>query len=96
VVLLAVCGAAVIHRPLSIGAFEFVVLASLRASQLTRGCLPRIDGDHTVAMTAQLEIACGMVVASHTAPPADVLSIESHADLSDVVVAGMGSSTSRL
>ena len=41
--------------------FEFAVLASLRASQLVRGCSPRVDGIHTVAITAQLEIAGGMI-----------------------------------
>jgi hypothetical protein len=52
----------VIMRPQGIGQFEFVVLASLRASQLTRGCQPRVAGDHTVAVMAQLEIAGGTVV----------------------------------
>ena len=51
-----------ISRPNGIGAFEFVVLASLRAAQLMRGCRPRIDGDHTVAVAAQMEIADGSVV----------------------------------
>ncbi len=50
-----------IHRPDGLGAFEFAVLASLRASQLCRGCLPRIDGDHSVAVTAQMEVAGGAV-----------------------------------
>ena len=36
-------------------------MSSLRASQLKRGCLPKVDGDHTVAVTAQLEIAQGKV-----------------------------------
>jgi len=31
------------------GSFEFVVLATLRTGQLTRGCLPRVTGDHTKA-----------------------------------------------
>ena len=46
-----------IHRPDDIGAFEFAVLASLRAAQLRLGCVPKIDGDHNVAVIAQLEIA---------------------------------------
>lgn len=50
-----------IHRPEGIGAFEFAVLASLRAMQLRRGCLPRIEGEHTVAVTAQMEVAGGAV-----------------------------------
>jgi DNA-directed RNA polymerase subunit K/omega len=50
------------HRPPDIGAFQFVVLASLRAVQLTRGCLPRIDGAHKNTVIAQLEVSQGKVV----------------------------------
>jgi DNA-directed RNA polymerase subunit K/omega len=38
-------------------AFEFVVLSSLRAAQLHRGCTPRVEQSPKVAVTAQLEIA---------------------------------------
>ena len=51
-----------IHRPADVSAFEFVVLAGLRAAQLMRGCTPRIEGAHKVIMTAQIEIAAGKVV----------------------------------
>jgi len=44
------------------GAFEFVVVAALRAAQLTRGCRPRVDGDHTTAVLAQREVAEGKVI----------------------------------
>ena len=51
-----------IHRPEGMGAFQFVVLASLRAVQLTRGCRPRVDGgDHKRNVIAQLEVAEGKV-----------------------------------
>ena len=50
-----------INRPDGIGVFEFAVLASLRAAQLCRGCAPRVDGDHCVAVTAQMEVAGGVV-----------------------------------
>ena len=50
-----------IHRPDGIGAFEFAVRASLRAAQLCRGCVPRLSGDHTVAVMAQMETAGGAV-----------------------------------
>ena len=60
-----------INRPDGIGVFEFAVLASLRAAQLCRGCVPRIDGDHPVAVTAQLEVACGAVSHVPTAPAVD-------------------------
>jgi hypothetical protein len=51
----------VIQRPHGVGVFEFAVIASLRASQLRRGCAPRVDGNHGVAVTAQLEVAGGRV-----------------------------------
>jgi DNA-directed RNA polymerase subunit K/omega len=50
------------------GAFEFVVLAALRAAQLTRGCVPRINGHHKPAITAQLEIAEGKVTQATVVP----------------------------
>jgi DNA-directed RNA polymerase subunit K/omega len=51
----------VIRRPLDIGRFEFVVLSALRAAQLLRGCPPKIDVEHKVTTTAQLEISSGAV-----------------------------------
>lgn len=51
-----------IHRPDSIGTFEFVLMASQRAAQLMRGCLPRVPvGVHKVATVAQFEVASGKV-----------------------------------
>ena len=35
----------VIRPPHTMGAFEFVAVAALRAAQLARGCRPRVDGD---------------------------------------------------
>jgi DNA-directed RNA polymerase subunit K/omega len=58
------------HRPPGIGAFQFVVLASLRAVQLTRGCLPRIDGVHKNTVIAQLEVSQGKVVEALPPSPA--------------------------
>jgi DNA-directed RNA polymerase subunit K/omega len=43
------------------GRFEFVVIAKLRAHQLNQGCLPRVDGVHLRAVTAQLEVALGYI-----------------------------------
>ena len=51
-----------IQRPDGTNAFEFVILAGLRAAQLMRGCLPRVEGTHKVITTAQLEVARGKVV----------------------------------
>jgi DNA-directed RNA polymerase omega subunit len=52
-----------IQRPPSFGAFEFVVLSTLRAQQLLRGCTPRVeDRDHKKCVIAQSEIAEGKVI----------------------------------
>ena len=63
-----------VKRPDGMNAFEFSVLSSLRAGQLTRGCTPRVDGDHKLAVTAQREIAEHKVVRS--APDAATNPIE--------------------
>ena len=52
----------VINRPVGMGAFQFVALATLRAVQLTRGCVPRVDGDHKKTVIAQQEVAQGKVL----------------------------------
>jgi DNA-directed RNA polymerase subunit K/omega len=57
----------VIQHPAGIGAFQFVVLAALRAVQLARGCRPRVDGIHKNTVIAQLEVAQGKVTQA-TAP----------------------------
>ena len=49
------------ERPFGMGGFQFVELASLRAVQLTRGCRPRVDGDHKLTVIAQLEVSQGKV-----------------------------------
>jgi len=38
-------------------AFEFAVVAGLRAAQLQRGCTPRVDRSEKHAITAQQEVA---------------------------------------
>ena len=50
--------------PPDIGVFEFIALARLRALQLAAGCSPRVDGHHSVAVLAQMEIAAGKVQAA--------------------------------
>ena len=59
---------AVTQRPSGVGTFQFVVLASLRAAQLMRGCRPKVDGDHKAAVIAQLEVSEGKVVQVFTQP----------------------------
>ena len=50
-----------VQRPLQINAFEFAVLAGLRASQLARGCTPRVIASDKVTVTAQMEVADGKI-----------------------------------
>ncbi len=59
----------IIRRPADLGAFQFVVLASLRAAQLVQGCTPRVAAGHKHTITAQLEVAAEMVRASTAIPP---------------------------
>ena len=51
-----------VHRPVGLNAFEFAVLAGLRAAQLARGCTPRVMGASKLAVIAQLEVAEGKIV----------------------------------
>jgi hypothetical protein len=60
----------VIHRPAAFSAFEFAVMSGLRAAQLMRGCIPRVEGTHKTIVTAQLEVAAGKVVRAANAIPA--------------------------
>jgi DNA-directed RNA polymerase subunit K/omega len=50
------------------GAFTFVVLSTLRSTQLIRGCRPRVDGVHKRTVIAQIEVAEGKVLQLFTAP----------------------------
>lgn len=50
-----------IRRPASSNRFEFAVVSGLRAAQLMRGCIPKVDREHKVISTAQLEVATGKV-----------------------------------
>jgi DNA-directed RNA polymerase subunit K/omega len=46
-----------VKRPVGMNAFEFVVVAGLRAAQLHRGCTPRVERSEKVAVTAHHEVA---------------------------------------
>ena len=50
------------RRPPAIGAFEFVILSALRAAQLMRGCIPKVERAHKLTTTAQWEVASGKIV----------------------------------
>jgi hypothetical protein len=60
----------VIQRPPGVGAFQFVVLATLRDAQLRRGCRPKVDGLHKGTVIAQLEVSAGFVTQVFTPPDA--------------------------
>jgi DNA-directed RNA polymerase subunit K/omega len=66
-------GTIMVQRPEEMNAFEFVVVSSLRAAQLMRGCTPRVTGIHKTIQTAQLEVAAGKV-SRLPAPTASLLS----------------------
>ena len=51
-----------VRRPADMNAFEFAVMSGLRAAQLQRGCIPRVERCHKIAVTAQQEIAERKVV----------------------------------
>ena len=59
-----------VQRPAALNAFEFAVVAGLRARQLARGCTPRVDGSEKITITAQMEVADGKVAreAEHQNP----------------------------
>ena len=59
-----------IQRPPGVGAFQFVVLATLRVAQLRRGCRPKVDGLHKATVIAQLEVSAGIVTPVCTSPDA--------------------------
>jgi len=61
-----------VQRPVHMNPFEFVIVSSLRAAQLMRGCIPRIVSTQKVIMTAQLEVAAGLVSMSDPELPAPV------------------------
>jgi DNA-directed RNA polymerase subunit K/omega len=58
----------VVHRPSETSAFEFVVVSGLRAAQLMRGCIPRVETGHKVIVIAQLEVAAGLVTSLPRVP----------------------------
>jgi DNA-directed RNA polymerase subunit K/omega len=66
-------GIQVVQRPVQLNAFEFAVLAGLRAAQLARGSTPRVSGATKLTVIAQHEVAEGKIVReSDTVPAAPV------------------------
>jgi DNA-directed RNA polymerase subunit K/omega len=62
-----------VRRPYDMNAFEFAVLAGLRAAQLHRGCTPRVEQSAKVAVTAQQEVAERKVRRAAVEPAAPVI-----------------------
>src|SRR5438105_4627087 len=58
-----------IHRSASENSFEFVRVASLRAAQLMRGCVAHLEASKKAVVTAQREVALGLVRALPRVPP---------------------------
>ena len=50
-----------VTRPATVNAYEFIVVSALRAQQLLAGCTPRMSGEHTPMVMAQMEVAAGHV-----------------------------------
>jgi DNA-directed RNA polymerase subunit K/omega len=55
-----------VHRPAQLDAFEFAVLAGLRAAQLASGSTPRVTGSNKLTVIAQEEVAQGKIVRDRT------------------------------
>jgi len=58
-----------VSRPVKYNAYEFIAVAALRAKQLLAGCTPRLEGDHSVATMAQMEVAAGRVSRADVSEP---------------------------
>jgi DNA-directed RNA polymerase subunit K/omega len=50
-----------VHLPAGVNQFEFVIVSALRTAQLMRGCTPRVSASNKPAVTAQREVAAGVV-----------------------------------
>jgi DNA-directed RNA polymerase subunit K/omega len=61
-----------VSRPYEMNAFEFVVVSTLRAQQLMKGCIPRLDGEHKAITMAQMEVSAGKIAREVPDPIAPV------------------------
>ena len=57
-------------RPADLNVYEFIVVCALRTQQLRAGCTPRVPGDHTAMVIAQMEVLAGHVTRAD--PTSDV------------------------
>jgi DNA-directed RNA polymerase subunit K/omega len=56
-----------VPRPATYNPYEFVTVSALRAKQLLAGCTPRLEGQHSPATMAQMEVAAGRVAKADAA-----------------------------
>lgn len=61
-----------ISRSADDNSFEFVRIAALRAAQLLRGCVARVPAATKAVITAQREVAAGLV---HALPRPDAIAV---------------------
>jgi DNA-directed RNA polymerase subunit K/omega len=64
-----------VHRSETENSFEFVRVASLRAAQLMRGCIAHVEASKKAVVTAQREVALGLVRALPRVPSVPNLAI---------------------
>jgi DNA-directed RNA polymerase subunit K/omega len=50
-----------VNRPYQMEAFEYAVVAALRAQQLMKGCIPQVDGRYKATTMAQMEVSAGKI-----------------------------------
>ena len=62
-------GHVMVARPVHLNPYEFVAVSALRAKQLLAGCTPRLEGDHSPATMAQMEVAAGRITRADTTGP---------------------------
>jgi hypothetical protein len=61
-----------VRRPAGANPYEFIVISALRAQQLLTGCTPRLAGEHTAMVMAQMEVAAGRVARAESTDEAPV------------------------
>src|SRR5690242_13273297 len=62
-----------VKRPEGMNVFEFAVLSGLRATQLSRGCSPKVPASAKVAVTAQHEVAEREIIAASRVGTSDAV-----------------------
>jgi DNA-directed RNA polymerase subunit K/omega len=50
-----------VRPPIGMNAYEFVVMAGLRAQQWMQGCVALVEGDHKPTVLALMEVSTGRI-----------------------------------